>query len=199
MQELPEWAETIFRNEYEIEETHEVEHKAKKWLKDNIVGDSFSEFYEEVVASSPSQIYTPGKNRTYSIRNLEDGEPLNCEGAATVGALAAELAYDKDLEVVAEWSLGQQEKNLWTPKQPRGFMGHVTLQDPETGERFGNPAGYMEEHLPLSATAGFYLVNMADEEKRQDSDIEPYLSKLKDLEVRSSYLGNRRSQVEGTA
>jgi len=199
MQELSEWVETIFRNEYELEEPQEVEHKVEGWLNDNIVGESFSEFYEEVVASSTNQIYTPRKNRTYSIRNLENGEPLNCEGAATVGALAAELAYDKDLEVIAEWSLGQQERNPWTPKQPNRFKGHVTLRDPETGERFGNPAGYTEEKLPLSATAAFYLVNMADEEKRQNSDIENYLSQLQNLDLRSSYIGNRRNQVESTA
>lgn len=196
MQEIPDWVDTIFRNEYDLNETFQVEHKVNEWLEDNIKGESFSEFYEDIVESSTKQIYNPGKNRTYSIRNIEEDEPLNCEGAATAGALAAELAYDQTLEVVAEWSLGQQERNPWAPSQPNEFMGHVTLEDPETGEIFGNQAGYTKEKLPLRATAGFYLVNLADEESRKNSNIEPYISQLKDLGLSSAYIGNRRNQVE---
>lgn len=192
---VPDWINTIFENDPELEDT-----TPQEWAERNVEGKTFADFYNEVIESADKQVYIPGKNRSYSLQDFNDETTLNCEGAATAGAIAAELIYDQSLEVLTEWSMGEQERNpLQNHFSEPVFHGHVSLEDPGTGENYGNQAGHPNSQLlDTDALAGIYLVNLADEARANgnQSDADNYLSELQDLKIQSSYVGRRRHEIE---
>lgn len=192
----PAWAERIFENEFNPPSDRDAEKEAQQWLDDFVVGDSFEEFYDRQVRDAPETKYSPGSNRAYSI--IEP--PFNCEGQATVGALAGELVFNRDLELVVDWNLGEHRskphrRNRF--EQSQVFNGHVALQD-EDGNIYGDTS-LMDDPQVRSPkiAAGIYLTNMADEAAYNDKLMEQdhYLAQI-DPEVSSQYAGARRRMIE---
>lgn len=191
---FPVWAEKIFENEFELDE--EPAQAAQEWLDDFVVGDSFEEFYDKQIRDTSEKRYSAGNNRAYSIRE----PPFNCEGKAVTGALAGELVYDRTLDLVVDWNLGQQRGNPHRNDQvstPPVFNGHVALQDEEGTTYGGTSLMDNPQLLPVEKSAGIYLTNMAEEADFDEemSDKSKYLAQI-DPEISSQYAGARRNMIE---
>jgi hypothetical protein len=179
--ELPDWANLILDNEPEISNPTE-------WLEKHGKEETFDDFYRKHVEKPDSLRFNPSENRANSIAK----PPYNCESAATVGGLVGNIIYDKEFDILADYSFGNHGPRPHTHQPKFAFNSHTALKDSE-GEIYGGSQDKNSQELPLEKIAGIYLTNLALEAPHKDElgNQEEYLDQIP-LEMKSEYAGATR-------
>lgn len=183
--ELPNWADLILTNEPEISNPYE-------WLEKQHGGETFDDFYREHVEKPDSLRFNPSENRANSIAK----PPYNCESAAAVGGLVGSIIYDKEFDILADYTFGNHSPQPHRHQPKFAFNSHTALKDSE-GEIYGGHHGENSQELPLEKIAGIYLTNLALEAPHNNEldTQKEYLDQIP-IEMKSEYAGATRKAFE---
>jgi hypothetical protein len=94
----------IFSEEFGIPEADAGE-KIEDWVDKFAVQEDFESFYSETVEALGDTPFTAGENSAYSLRSVEEGRDMNCDGKAFLAAAAGNLAYGKNLEIIVDYAV----------------------------------------------------------------------------------------------